>query len=33
LQRAQEQRELDANAKSVEILMRARGMGQQEAVR
>ena len=31
-QRAQEQRELDANAKSVEILMRARGMGQQEAV-
>lgn len=31
-QRAQEERELDANAKAVEILMRARGMGQREAV-
>jgi IrrE N-terminal-like domain len=32
-QRAQEQRELDANAKAVEILMRAKGMSQSEAVR
>ena len=31
-QRAQEQRELDANAKSVEILVRANGMSQREAV-
>jgi len=31
-QRAQEQRELDANAKAVEILMRAKGMTQSEAV-
>src|SRR5882724_1446111 len=32
-QRAQEQRELDANAKAVEILMRANGMSQSDAVR
>jgi Zn-dependent peptidase ImmA (M78 family) len=32
-QRAQEQRELDANAKAVEILMRANGMSQRDAVR
>jgi len=32
-QRAQEQRELDANAKAVEILMRADGMSQSDAVR
>ena len=31
-QRHQEQRELDANAKAVEILMRAKGMTQSEAV-
>jgi Zn-dependent peptidase ImmA (M78 family) len=31
-QRAQQQRELDANAKAVEILVRARGMSQREAV-
>src|SRR3989454_4251532 len=31
-QRAQEQRELDANAKAVEILIRAKGMTQSEAV-
>ncbi len=33
LQRVQELRELDANAKAVEILMRVRGMSQTEAVR
>src|SRR5438034_5106764 len=33
LLRAQELRELDANAKAVEILMRVRGMSQTEAVR
>ncbi|PYN35869.1 MAG: hypothetical protein DMD98_08140 [Candidatus Rokuibacteriota bacterium] len=33
LQRAQELRELDANAKAVEILMRVRGMSETEAVR
>jgi uncharacterized protein YoaH (UPF0181 family) len=32
-QRAQEQRELDANAKAVEILMRAQGLSQSDAVR
>ena len=32
-QRAQEQRELDANAKAVEILTRVRGMTEAEAVR
>jgi Zn-dependent peptidase ImmA (M78 family) len=32
-QRAQEQRELDANAKAVEILVRAKGMAQRDAVR
>ena len=31
-QRAQQQRELDANAKAVEILVRAKGMSQREAV-
>ena len=31
-QRAQEQRELDANAKAVEILVRAKGMSQRDAV-
>jgi len=31
-QRTQEQRELDANAKAVEILVRANGMSQREAV-
>jgi hypothetical protein len=31
-QRAQEQRELDANAKAVEILMRVWGLTQREAV-
>jgi hypothetical protein len=31
-QRIQEQRELDANAKAVEILMRASGLTQREAV-
>src|SRR5262245_58409926 len=31
-QRAQQQRELDANAKAVEILVRANGMSQREAV-
>jgi Zn-dependent peptidase ImmA (M78 family) len=32
-QRIQEQRELDANAKAVEILVRAQGLSQSEAVR
>lgn len=32
-QRIQEQRELDANAKAVEILVRVQGLGQKEAVR